>query len=119
MKQGKNIVRSSTLLKGLLFLCFFVGSISFVHAQDADDAPQSGDPNLEHPTTKAQKALAKKQKQRAKEAKKAEKALLKQHMKDQSPDVRKRMKADAKEAKRNNEHKKEPFYMKWFKKKGT
>jgi len=119
MKQGKNIVGGSVLLKVLLFLCFFIGSISFTYAQDADDAPQSGDPNLEHPTTKAQKALVKKQKQRAREAKKAEKALLKQHMKDQSPDTRKRMKADAREAKRNNEHKKEPFYKKWFKKKGT
>jgi hypothetical protein len=38
-------------------------------------------------------------------------------MKNQSPSTRKMMKQDAKEAKRNNEHKKEFFLKRWFTKK--
>jgi hypothetical protein len=101
----------------LLFMLFATA----LHAQDAnsDDVKnrQSQDPNMRDPQTKAQKKLAKEQKAKAKAARKAEKAALKEHMKHQTPEVRKRMKQDAKEAKRNNEHKKEFFLKRWFRKK--
>jgi hypothetical protein len=112
--------KRNTLLKMAGLLCFML-FVTALHAQDAnsDDVKnrQSQDPNMKNPETKAQKRLAKEQKKKAKAARKAEKAALKEHMKHQTPEVRKRMKKDAKEAKRNNEHKKEFFLVRWFRKK--
>ncbi len=107
------------LFKSALFL-FFISVAGIAHAQDAnsDDVKNhSVDPNMNKPSTPAQKKLAKEQKKRAKESAKATKAALKQHMKNQPKDVRKRMKKDYKEAQRNNEHKGEPFFKKLFRKK--
>jgi hypothetical protein len=115
-------LQANTIVKiaGLFFFMLFATAL---HAQDAnsDDVKnrQSQDPNMRDPQTKAQKKLAKEQKAKAKASKKAEKAALKEHMKHQTPEVRKRMKADAKAAKRNNEHKKEFFLTRWFRKKLT
>lgn len=103
------------LLKGLPILLFFMLFAAVAHAQDP--SASFDDPNMQKPDSKSQKALAKKKKQREKEAAKATKALLKQHMKDQSPETRKRMKQDAREAQRNNEHKREFFLKRWFRKK--
>jgi hypothetical protein len=106
---------SHKLVKRLPMLLFFILFAALAHAQDP--SATFDDPNMQKPDSKSQKALAKKKKQREKEANKATKALLKQHMKDQSPATRKRMKQDAKEAQRNNEHKREFFLKRWFRKK--
>ena len=89
---------------------FFITFAGIAHAQ----VDQSQDQNLQHPVTKDQKRLAKKKKAEAKEAKKETKALLKQHMKDQTPEVRKRMKRNARRANRYDEHKREFFIKRWF-----
>src|ERR1700739_1880244 len=120
MKRIQRPAVTYNWLKRAPLLVFFVLFAALAHAQDPSASSANGgfdDPNMQKPSTKQQKALAKKKKQRDKEAAKATKALLKQHMKDQSPATRKRMKQDAKEAKRNNEHKKEFFLKRWFRKK--
>lgn len=118
--RGRKIRRNYWLRAAFaVSFIFYIGTVT-VHAQDAgqnQDAGQSQDPNLKHPVTKDQKRLAKKEKERAKASKKATKAALKQHMKDQTPEVRKRMKRNAREADRNNRHKREFFIKRWFTKK--
>jgi hypothetical protein len=104
------------LLKVLLAL-FFIFSVSALHAQETTEQQDQNMPT----DTKAQKALAKKMKERKKQQDKATKAALKAHLQHQTPEVRKRMKADAHKANMNNEHKGEGFFYKLFhhKNKGT
>ena len=67
--------------------------------------------------TKAQKKTEERQKALEKKSEKAQKEAEEQHMKHQTKAVRKRMKEDAHTADLNNEHKREFFLVRWFRKK--
>ncbi|HTA84225.1 MAG TPA: hypothetical protein VK783_14870 [Bacteroidia bacterium] len=120
MKAPKNNKNSSKLWYTLFVAMFFVLLGGTVHAQDANSDDVKNHVQEHSASAKlspAQKKLEKAKKAQEKKAAKAQKAALKQHMKNQSPDTRKRMKADAKEAKRNRDHTKEFFLKRWFTKK--
>lgn len=86
-------------------------SCTALHAQiNNDDNSTSGD-------TKSQKEFYKRKKEQDKALAKATKAALKHQRDIQSPEVRKRMKRDARKAKMYNEHKREFFLKRWFRKK--
>jgi hypothetical protein len=66
-------------------------------------------------------SIRKQQRKEAKERRKREKqerkAIKKHHKRIQTKKVNRRMKESRKSAIRNNEHRREPFYKRWFKKK--
>jgi hypothetical protein len=93
------------------FSVFMVCSAS-LYAQDAggQQTPQATDTKMHR------KAVEKQKEQDAKEQKEEEE-VRQQHMKDQTPAVRKRMKEDAHKADLYNGHKREFFLKRWFTKK--
>ncbi len=95
-------------MKLLVTICLFLGLSLFMtsRAYAQENAPEPKN-----------KIFEKKEKQRAKERKQAEKELTKHHLSIQSKETRKRMK---KQQKRSNRLKKkktaDPFWKKWFRK---
>lgn len=100
--------RISIILIGLL-LTFFAGTIS---------AQQAGAPPLNQgPVNKKQAKADKKKEEQKKKEEKAHQKALDRHLKIQTKDTRKRMKASKKKSKRLNENKREFFMVRWFKRK--
>jgi hypothetical protein len=112
MKQLKRQYPGKSKWRRAPLLILFVLFAALAHAQDP--SATFDDPNMKNPDSKSQKALAKKKKAEMKLAEKQKKAALKQHMKNQSKPTQKRMKEDAKEAERNRDHKREPFFKRLF-----
>ena len=63
------------------------------------------------------KIQAKKEKERAKEAKQAEKDLMKRHLEIQDKKTRKRIKKNQRKSKSQHHHKNGPFWNRWFSRK--
>ncbi len=92
-------------MKYWMVLVFFIGMSSFSSVSYAQEEPVN-------------KHYEKKKEKRAKEAKKAEAEILKQHEDIQTKNTKKMMKESKKKSKRLKKGKSnEPFYKKWFIKK--
>lgn len=91
------------------FAFIILGSSSLLAQVNSDDNNAPRD-------TKSQKEFYKRKKEQEKAQEKATKAALKHQRDIQSPEVRKRMKRDARKAGRYNDHKGEPFFKRLFRK---
>jgi len=111
MMRDKVLNKKIVLGAMITSLCMLGGKT--LHAQDAIETPQTQQTS----DTKSGRKLAEKQKEQEQKKKKATAEALKQHEKNQTPEVRKRMKEDAKRANRNNSHKSKFFLGKLFGKK--
>ncbi len=101
-----------------IFLVLFLTALTPSFSQDGNNAEGGGDGPEKTETGKAARRKAKKEwkKQRKQEMSDA-KAKKQYNKKHNSKKTRKRMKKNEKKAKRHNEHKKEFFITRWFKKK--
>jgi hypothetical protein len=103
--------------KGLIFiLVLLFAGVTEIYAQDGGNA-EGGATTGQEPTGKAARRKAKKEwkKQRKTDMQDA-KAKKEYNEKYNTKKTRKRMKKAEKQAKRNNEHKREFFLKRWFKK---
>jgi uncharacterized protein HemX len=89
-----------TLLRWVLLVSLLAGASTYAHAQDADG---KGGNSAGITRKQAEKAKAKKEKKNKKEVAKEEKRLNKQHLKNQDPAARKRMKANKRRADRGGQ----------------
>ena len=100
-------------MKTLLKYITLLGILMLPTAAISQDKkpPKTGD-------TEAQiKRMDKLDKKKAKDKKKAEKELFKQHLALQDKATQKRMKATKKKSKKLKKNKKDPFFVRWFRKK--
>lgn len=100
------------LLSALLAVCMSVSAA-------AQDNKGTGPAEK---SIKAEIGIKKQQRREARERRKRErqerKAIKRHHKRIQTKKVQKRMKESRQTAIRNNEHRREPFYKRWFRKKG-
>jgi len=92
-------------LKYILFFGLMAGS-PVLHAQEKHEGQE--DPK--------QKAAEKKKQEQQDELRAAEEKGRKRHLKMQDKETRKRMKKNKKRSKQINENKRDPFYVRWYKK---
>jgi len=112
--MNNRLVKTGVLKVTAITLIMMCAAVA--HAQQADAQKQKQSDNAPA-MGKMQKKVLAKQKAEEKQAEKDRQEALKQHMKNQTPAVRKRMKADAHQANLYNEHKREFFLKRWFTKK--
>src|SRR5262245_55022211 len=96
-------------------LLIFLGLASQTFSQEVID--QNAKSPMPRSGSKKEKAALKKKEKQQVQLEKAIAKAKKQHYKNQTKDVRKRMKKSQKEANRRNSNKKEFFLKRWFTKK--
>jgi hypothetical protein len=100
--------------KALIFFIFCAGVSLPNFSQEKNAGPKEKSIKSER---KVRRELRKEAKEKRRKERAERKAIKKYHKRLQTKKVRKRMKASKKTAIRNNEHKRDFFIKRWFKKK--